>query len=345
MATGNSNDCCGGCTSSGAPCPPDTTTTPPAVPPCTPFEYTCGDWLVKHDANGCVTRERVANNMPNGTYVNPTITVSNGCITAIAAGGRVLQSRPEPCTTSTPNITPPAAVGLDPNICNQLSGSASALLANCVVTSGANMTVTGCGTANNPYVLNYSGPLPTAGYSPTFVNGVAVQTPLITPVTQITSATLAVNTTGGTATLNTTGVDFNSGGIQIAAGLVKNWTQPIMAVTGAGPISVTMTGASAAISLNEDAAILQEKIVAGVTCGGAFINPETGTPPPLGAWDVGTFRVYDTRVFTGLPYAITVYNSSGIPIGTGAGFISTASVAAARSLLASAYAFAGNGAC
>jgi hypothetical protein len=95
---GNSADCknCGG-TIAKERCPD------PCIQPiaqCAGVEWICGDWKYT-EVNGCTTRVRVSNNVPDGVYINPTITIKDGCIVAITNGSNTVIARPEPCALLT----------------------------------------------------------------------------------------------------------------------------------------------------------------------------------------------------------------------------------------------------
>jgi len=341
----SSEDC--GC---ATPCPtgacPDTNPPDPEPTTCTPYEYQCGDWLVKVDANGCTTRERVANNVLDGTYANATVTIVDGCIAGISSGTNILQQRPEPCISAGTGTPPtPTTVGLDPSACNLLSGPASALLARGHFSPGSNITVTGCGSQSNPWVVSYTGALPGAEYVPTFKYGVAVQTPLVTPVVEVASTTLAVGYSAGVATVNTEGADFSGSGITISKGLVKAFTLPVMTVTPGGGVTASTTNGVVTLGFDLTQVSFPTKSVVGASCGGAFIDPATGAAPAGGTMDTAQFVKYGSRVYTGVPYNVTAYSSLGLAIGSGTGFIATPSAAAAQALLDSVYTFSGTGAC
>lgn len=344
--TQSSQDCGCGTPCQVEPCPEDPVT-PPVTQTCTPYEYRCGDWLVKSDANGCITRTRVATNVPDGVYYNATITITDGCISGISSGSRVLQSRPEPCTSGTPGPVVTPDVGLDPSVCNLMSGPANALLARAYVSAGTNMSVTGCGSQVNPFVVSYAGPLPGAGYTPTFRYGVAVQTPLVTPVIEVASTTLSTAYTAGVATVNTAGATFDKAGIEVTSGLVKSFVLPVMSITPSGGITASVDTATGIASLGFDvaSASLPARPLVGASCGGAFIDPAIGVTPAGGTFDMAMLRIYGARVYTGLSYPITVFSTSGIPIGSGTGVINLANAAAAQALVDGAYTFAGTGAC
>lgn len=119
------------------------------------MQYTCGDWQTTFSGN-CLSRTRVNNLMPDGTYANPTLTISNGCITQVVAGAPPITVRPELCGTTT--TTPSAVVALDTNPCNLLSYVGTNLLARVYTQTGIGaITVTGCGTAGNPLAVTFTG--------------------------------------------------------------------------------------------------------------------------------------------------------------------------------------------
>jgi hypothetical protein len=360
MACGDNQDCASkdcGTEVTNPPCPE-----PCPDKGCTPYEYRCGDWLVKVDSNGCVVRERVAINVADGVYTNPTITITDGCIAAISVGGRVIQQRPEPCQSSTTQPPEPPSISLNPSPCNLLSGGASSLLASIVFDQiGSDITVTGCGTPSSPARITYTGTItqPNA-YTPTWVNGVAVQTPLVTPVTKVQSSTLNVTTsttTSGVVTIDTVGVTYLNCGIDIQKGLVKQFLGVVQNVVGTAPITVSTNGCVKTVGLEYSALdyvqiktglglLSSSKSLVGYTCGTAFVDPSASSPPGgAGSLAFGSAVVYGSRVYVNTPFPANVYDSAGSLVVTAPGFVTYGTPAAASAALDTYYTFTGYGIC
>lgn len=242
------------------PCPP-AAPCPPRI--CDPQEWICGGWLYK-EANGCTTRTRLAGVLPDGVYTNPVITLENGCISKIENGDRVLQMRPNPCTTpsSGGGGTAPAAVTLNPSNCNLTSSGALGLMTTAVFDNvNSNVQVTGCGTSTNPWVLTAptsGGGTPTAV---TFKCGVSVQNPLVKPVVKVETnadiaslATFTYDAASCTSTLNFSGVDYNKCGTEIVKGVVKTFGGFVKAVSVNSNIStvasITTDAATCSATIN-----------------------------------------------------------------------------------------------
>lgn len=226
------------------PCPP-AAPCPPRL--CAPQEWTCGGWLYK-EVDGCTTRTRLVGVLPDGIYTNPVITLSNGCISRIENGSAVVQMRPNPCTTTSGGGggTTPATVTVNPSNCNLTSSGALGLLTNVTfdqVTS--NVSVTGCGTATNPFIL--TAPTNTGGGTGavTYKCGIAVQTPLSTPVDGITFDSAVSNVVSASygaagtckAKITFSGADYDSCGIKISKGIVETFTGCVVSNTVDSSIS------------------------------------------------------------------------------------------------------------
>lgn len=302
---------------------------PEPCPPrgCAPYEYRDGDWLIQVNGNGCVTRSRVANNMPSGVYTNPTITVDAGVITAIASGGRVLQLRPEPCATQNGSVpeAPPEVV-ISPATCNLLSGGLGGLFAGLTFNqAGTGVSVTGCGTASSPLVIS----MPAAA------------------VGELQSSTLNVTSLAGTYSINSVGSNYNACGTQIVQGIVKTYAPGPAVINGVDGITTALNAPSCTMELGFDwaQAKLPSRIITGVSCGNTFLNPASASPTLPAVWANIGLTVYGNRMHIRSPYPVTVYNAAGTAIGSGDGFIVYGTAALAYAALASAYSFAGVGAC
>lgn len=320
------------------PCAPESTITntapaicPPAavcaVTACVPSSYVCGDWTVTTAADCTVTRTRTSNNMPNGTYTNPTITVVNGCVSDIESGTNVLQSRPEPCSTAS-GTTPitPAPVVLSALPCNLASfdGGGSLFAGLTFNQVGQNIEITGCGTPTSPLVFNF-----TAGVG----------------ALSIASTTLSVGNTAGAYTVNAVGANANTCGYSIVSGIVKTWVPPIVTITAAAGITATTSACVTTLAFDHDSALLQNKTVVGVSCGNAFVDPATGALPALSSWQTGTVAAYGTRVHFITASPSTFFSEAGAVVGSSPGFSVYATEDAALTALHSIYTFAGSAAC
>lgn len=190
-------------------CPPDT---PAAVPPQAPVSWCAGNRVLTY-ANGRITATARVPAVPDGTYVNATVTVVDGCITAIAQGTNVLYSACDPCVVPPPP-PPEAAVPIDGNSCNLSSFSPVDGLLTLLVTANTNcITLSGCGNAGSPLTavpristdvgnalecrgngLFVANPNATAGVNfsgcgITIANGLVVTLPLpFAPILHLTSA-------------------------------------------------------------------------------------------------------------------------------------------------------------
>jgi hypothetical protein len=325
MATNNCETCADTTNLPATPICPEPQPCPPRL--CAPQEWSCGGWLYK-ELDGCTTRTRLAGVLPDGVYQNATITMTNGCISAVASGTNVLQSRPEPCATAGGSVTPAPDVTISPAPCNILSGSASALFAGVTVNqAGQNITVTGCGSASSPFVFSYNS---------------------VSTINSISSTTLSVLTASGTATINTVGANYNKCGTVIESGIVKTYADTIKTIIGQFGVKQTYDAATCTSTLEFDwqTARLPSRTISGVTCGGAFVDPATELLPVNANWDTFPLTVYGSRLLINAPYPVTLFNSSGVAIGVALnGFIDYVSPDVAHSALNLIYSFAGNGAC
>lgn len=190
---------------------------------CPPQEWTCGGWRYS-EVDGCMSRTRLVGVMPDGVYQNATITVTNGCIAAVASGTNVVQQRPLPCLVSGGTPTPtPAPVSINPDACNLTENTGSGILSKAYFdVLGSNVMVTGCGTATSPWRLTANYPTTPTQFVPIWKNGVSVQTVSVNPVVSVSSSTLAASiNASGNITINTEGADVDSCGVVIEGGLVK----------------------------------------------------------------------------------------------------------------------------
>lgn len=192
---------------------------------CPPQEWTCGGWRYT-EVDGCLSRTRLVGVMTDGVYQNATITITNGCISAVSSGTNVVQQRPLPCLVSGGTTPPsPAPISIHPNSCNLTENTSQGILTRGYFDIlGSNVGISGCGTATSPWVLTADYPDVGSTFVPLWRNGVSVQTPIVNPVVGVTSNTLSVSiNTSGVLSVNTEGADVNSCGVVIEDGLVKSF--------------------------------------------------------------------------------------------------------------------------
>lgn len=306
------------------------TVCPPPCPPsgCTPYDYTCGDWTVTTDEKGCTTRTRTSQNLVTGTYTNATVTVANGCVTHVSNGSQVLQQRPEPCTVIGGTPAPTPTVEVSPSPCNLISATLLGIYAGVSFNQvGQNISVTGCGTPSSPLVLS---------------------TTLDTGVTSVSSSSLTVVTVpGGIVSVDSVGATYDKCGTKITSGIVKTYAPGPATITGVKGVKGTLDTVTCTETLEFDwsTAEIPSRVITGVTCGNAFVDPAIGSPPALGAWDSVFLTVYGSRLHVRSTYAVTIYDSLGNTVGTGDGIITYGTPELAYAALVTAYTFAGTGAC
>jgi hypothetical protein len=326
MATNNCETCADTTNLPATPACPPATPCPPRL--CAPQEWTCGGWLYK-ELDGCTTRTRLAGVLPDGVYTNPIVEMVNGCMKSIKSGTNIIQSRPEPCATGAGSVTPVANITISPAPCNLLSGSASALFAGITFNqAGQNITVTGCGTPTSPLVISAN-----AG----------------SLLTSIASTTLQYSVSpSGAVSINTQGANYSKCGTVIESGIVKTYSDTIKTIIGQFGIKATYDAATCKATLEFDwkTAKLPSRTISGVSCGGAFVDPATGTPPALGVWASMPMTVYGSRLQVNAPYPVVLFNSAGTNIGNIVnGYIDYGTPDVAHAALNSIYSFAGSGAC
>lgn len=192
---------------------------------CPPQEWTCGGWRYT-EVDGCLSRTRLVGVMTDGVYQNATITVTNGCISAVSSGTNVVQQRPLPCLVSggtTP--TPSTPVTINPDSCNLAGNTSQGILTRGYFdVLGSNVLVTGCGTSASPWRLTADYPDVGDTFVPVWRNGVSVQTPIVNPVVGVTSNTLSVSiNTNGVLSVESVGVTSTDCLATIENGIVKAW--------------------------------------------------------------------------------------------------------------------------
>jgi hypothetical protein len=140
------------CTECGACAKPTTVVT---IPPCAPMSFCAGNYTITFDGQ-CLTKTRRANAIPDGTYKNADVSIEDGCITALSEGTPSSTVLAGPCTT-----TPGGGIGTTPTIatgsCNLLSDTGSGLQARAVLVAYPPLSVTGCGSAAQPWVMEFDG--------------------------------------------------------------------------------------------------------------------------------------------------------------------------------------------
>ena len=302
-----------------APCPP-VTPCPPRL--CAPISYRELGWDYS-ELDGCTVRTRAAGVLPDGVYSNATVTLVNGNITAVAAGTNVLQSRPEPCSSATGSVAPvPTALTLDPSVSNLLSGGISNLLATGNFNqAGQNITVSGNGKAANPWVLSYTGG---------------------TGVMSLASTTLTVGNVGGSYTINTSGVNVNTCGYTIASGIITSWANPIKTINAGAGISVVADTANCAVTVSSKN---QSRSITGVSCGSAFIDPESAALPAGASWVIAHIVVSGTKLHIHSSIPANFFDDAGVLLSTGPTSIAYATEALALSAMGQYYSLAGTGVC
>ena len=306
-----------------APCPP---VTPCPLRLCAPISYRDLGWDYIKSTDGCTVRTRAAGVLPNGTYANATITLLDGNITAVTAGANVIQSRVEPCSTAaggaTPAPTPTTPITLSPDPCNLLTGSAANLLAfGHFDQAGRNISVNGCGTAGNPWMLSYTG-------------GVGV--------TSLATTNLTYTNVAGAVTLNTSGANSNTCGYSIVDGVVKTWVQPVVAITAGAGVSVATNAATCNVTV---ASTNQSRSVTGVSCGTNFVDPFTAALPVNATWKVGHVVVSEARVHFFCDSPSNFYDKTGAIVATGPTSVIFPGNDLALALMESVYSFSGLTAC
>lgn len=122
----------------------------PAAPPAqAPVSWCAGNRVLTYQ-NGRISSTARVPPVPDGTYVNATVTMVDGCITAIVQGTNVLYSACDPCVVPPP-APPAASVPIDGNSCNLSSFSpVDGLLTQLVTAPGNCIQLNGCGTAGSP---------------------------------------------------------------------------------------------------------------------------------------------------------------------------------------------------
>lgn len=121
-------------------------TTPPAKIP--PVEFCAGNFTLVYQ-DGRLVKQPRSPAIADGVYVNPTLTMVGGCITAIEQGTNVQYSECDPCATPVPPPTP-ATIPIDGSGCNLLINGPDGLLATLITTPSSCIGFSGCGTPTSP---------------------------------------------------------------------------------------------------------------------------------------------------------------------------------------------------
>jgi hypothetical protein len=157
--------------------------------------------------NGRVVPSGRQDAVADGIYVNPTITVQNGCIAAIQSGTSILYSECDPCAGGQPPPPTPTPIPIDGDGCNLAELTGNGLLVKLVTAPSSCFAFQGCGTPISPLqVLPIISP--DAGNTlQCRANGLFVPTPT-----------------------NAGGVNFTGCGIQITNGIVTALPLPFQPI-------------------------------------------------------------------------------------------------------------------
>jgi hypothetical protein len=259
--------------------------------------------------------------IPAGTFVNATITVNaTGCIESIQSGNRVIQQRPEPCTSATTTSPCECDIDLNPSQDNLLNaGTTTELYAKWHFdNSASNVVISGSGTAASPVRINYTAPPPTSTFTPTWVNGVAVQTPLVKPVVGTSNtADIDFSVTGGVISAVTKGINFGTAtdDYHIVDGLVKKFVAPTSNAAITASLGVKKVGDDFQLDWPQIAPVRSTSLI-GVSSGSAFVNPVSGSLSVGQSFSFGSVSLYGDRVYYMAGANANFYNSSGTLITT-----------------------------
>ena len=117
-----------------------------------PVEFCAGNYTITF-ADGRMVKLPRLPAIPDGVYLNPTITVVDGCITSMVQGTNITYSACDPCLVPVvPPVDTPIVIDGDP--CNLSSVGPDGLLTQLVVTPTSCIGVSGCGTGGSPLALN-----------------------------------------------------------------------------------------------------------------------------------------------------------------------------------------------
>jgi hypothetical protein len=92
--------------------------------------------------------------LADGTYENATVRVLNGKVVAVTAGTRVVTTPADPCATAGGDTGGPATVALSDDPCNLTTQVGGELLTQVFAEGAGATSVTGCGTLDDPLVIN-----------------------------------------------------------------------------------------------------------------------------------------------------------------------------------------------
>jgi hypothetical protein len=128
--------------------------TPPATPPAKipPVEFCTGNYTIVFQDGRMVKVPRLPA-IPDGVYLNPTLTLVDGCITKVETGTNVVYSACDPCVTPVAPPTPDTVV-IDGSACNMTMLGPDGLLTQLAVAQTSCIAVAGCGTAASPLAIS-----------------------------------------------------------------------------------------------------------------------------------------------------------------------------------------------
>lgn len=240
--------------------------------------------------------------IPAGTFINATVTVNAaGCIESIQSGSRVIQQRPEPCTTSQGTADCECNVDLNASQDNLLNaGTSSELYAKLHIDNvGSSVVLVGNGTAAAPLKATYTPPAVATPFTPTWVNGVAVQTPLVNPVvTTSNTPDITITKTGGNISAATDGINFGTtaDNYHIVNGLVKKFVDPSPNASITASLGVKKVGNNLELDWPQIAPVRSTSLI-GVSSGSVFVNPASGTLGAGQSFAFGSISLYGDRVY------------------------------------------------
>jgi hypothetical protein len=144
-------------------------------------------------AGGCISRERISNRLVDGVFQHAVVTVSGGSVVMVTEGDAVAAVRPEMCVSQAASVLPGVQALtylLESDPCNLLrvnTGGELSAYASVQPAIGSGVSVSGCGTQADPFIVGYTPPAITAP-------------PVITNVLPGTGITVSV--VGGVATIS-----------------------------------------------------------------------------------------------------------------------------------------------
>lgn len=211
------------CVGCGA-CAPATTVTAPV--PCAPMTFCSGNYTVTFNGQ-CLTKVKRTSFVEDGTYKNPTFVFQDGCITSVSEGTPSTTVLSGPCVGGT-NI-PGTGVTTASTQCNLSSvNSAGQLLTTASLLALAPLSVTGCGSASQPWVITWDGALAGgvnySGCGTTIENGL---------ITEFTPGITGISTTDPFLSVVRNGCDIEIN-LQGIVGKSVQYTRPLCCMSAAG---------------------------------------------------------------------------------------------------------------